>query len=444
MPVETLRPADSRLTAAPFRILHKGPDYFRRTSDGGRKLSAVERLEADKAKYVKSQQVALNRQAPIIRKPLLPATVCWSNTLNTPEYRTNTTNTHNTNNANNTPEHRFSTHNTPVHKTNEYRANAPAHHEASQKKSPNRSADHRTSHRGGHERTRTIRERAAGRSLDLDVLNNLINVCDGATACSSSCSSPSTSNSASDSSPQAPPPLTLLGPRVTNPRLSPPPVPRPAPRAASSAARFGPLTPFDPLRPSFGPVTTFDPLRPSFGLLKTSGTGFRSLLLLCRTAPSRVRPPTPCPRSWPLPCPAPPCPRPLLRPAASPPCRRTTSDSSSQTIAASDGSGSGSSFSSSLCHAPVSPAYSPRVAPPPASPAFTRLSSSSSRGSTRKHPALHRSKSDLSDRLSRASADRERFFNLCGLDPGELDPEQLQGLVPGQLMVPGELGTWRW
>ncbi|KAF4070512.1 hypothetical protein AMELA_G00286280 [Ameiurus melas] len=43
------------------------------SSPGQRKPSAVERLEADKAKYVKSQQVALNKQLPIIRKPLMPS-----------------------------------------------------------------------------------------------------------------------------------------------------------------------------------------------------------------------------------------------------------------------------------------------------------------------------------------------------------------------------------
>ncbi|XP_026780883.1 protein FAM110A isoform X1 [Pangasianodon hypophthalmus] len=43
------------------------------SSQGQRKPSAVERLEADKAKYVKSQQVALNKQLPIIRKPLMPS-----------------------------------------------------------------------------------------------------------------------------------------------------------------------------------------------------------------------------------------------------------------------------------------------------------------------------------------------------------------------------------
>ncbi|XP_010213877.1 PREDICTED: protein FAM110A-like [Tinamus guttatus] len=40
--------------------------------------------------------------------------------------------------------------------------------------------------------------------------------------------------------------------------------------------------------------------------------------------------------------------------------------------------------------------------------------------SARRQPLLHRSKSDLSDRYSRATADLERFFNYCGLDPEEL------------------------
>ncbi|XP_010888964.1 protein FAM110A [Esox lucius] len=59
------------------------------------------------------------------------------------------------------------------------------------------------------------------------------------------------------------------------------------------------------------------------------------------------------------------------------------------------------------------PADSP-VLPP--SPSITRLSS----GSTRKRPSLTRSKSDMSDRYSRAGTDLERFFNLCGLDPSEM------------------------
>lgn len=54
---------------SPLRLLNKGPDYLRRTIDGGgygRSISAVERLEADKAKYVKSQQVINTKQEPVL------------------------------------------------------------------------------------------------------------------------------------------------------------------------------------------------------------------------------------------------------------------------------------------------------------------------------------------------------------------------------------------
>ncbi|XP_051944091.1 protein FAM110B [Hippocampus zosterae] len=87
MPTETLSPAlpDSKAagTATPFgstvplRILNKGPDYFRRQVEPNpKRLSAVERLEADKAKYVKSQEVINAKQEPI-KPPVLakPATV---------------------------------------------------------------------------------------------------------------------------------------------------------------------------------------------------------------------------------------------------------------------------------------------------------------------------------------------------------------------------------
>ncbi|KAM3872589.1 protein FAM110A [Diretmus argenteus] len=86
-------------------------------------------------------------------------------------------------------------------------------------------------------------------------------------------------------------------------------------------------------------------------------------------------------------------------------------------------------------HPPSSPAKAPvPVLPtpslpvfPPASPAITRLSSSSSR----KRPSLTRSKSDMSDRYSRAGTELERFFNLCGVDPSEV--QELAG--PGSDIV---------
>ncbi|XP_061814722.1 protein FAM110C [Nerophis lumbriciformis] len=54
---------------SPLRLLNKGPDYLRRQIDGGshgRSGSAVERLEADKAKYVKSQQVINTKQESVL------------------------------------------------------------------------------------------------------------------------------------------------------------------------------------------------------------------------------------------------------------------------------------------------------------------------------------------------------------------------------------------
>uniref|UniRef100_A0A673Y7G9 Protein FAM110B-like n=2 Tax=Salmo trutta TaxID=8032 RepID=A0A673Y7G9_SALTR len=63
---------------------------------------------------------------------------------------------------------------------------------------------------------------------------------------------------------------------------------------------------------------------------------------------------------------------------------------------------------------PVQLPANPPVLPP--SPSVTCLSS----GSSRKRPSLNRSKSDMSDRYSRASTELERFFNLCGLDTSEM------------------------
>ncbi|XP_077369445.1 protein FAM110A-like [Festucalex cinctus] len=54
---------------------------------------------------------------------------------------------------------------------------------------------------------------------------------------------------------------------------------------------------------------------------------------------------------------------------------------------------------------------------PPPSPALAPLSGSPR---SKKRPSLTRSKSDMSERFSRAGTELERFFNLCGLDPAEL------------------------
>ncbi|KAK4823329.1 hypothetical protein QYF61_000931 [Mycteria americana] len=51
-----------------LRLLNKGPEYLRRQMEAGNpgRKSAVERLAADKAKYVKSQQVISTKQEPVI------------------------------------------------------------------------------------------------------------------------------------------------------------------------------------------------------------------------------------------------------------------------------------------------------------------------------------------------------------------------------------------
>ncbi|CAM5114059.1 unnamed protein product [Natator depressus] len=65
-----MRPVSPASSASPLGLLNRGPEYLRRQMEvgsGGRTPSAVERLEADKAKYVKTQQVINSRQEPVLR-----------------------------------------------------------------------------------------------------------------------------------------------------------------------------------------------------------------------------------------------------------------------------------------------------------------------------------------------------------------------------------------
>ncbi|XP_054701210.1 protein FAM110A isoform X1 [Grus americana] len=258
MPVEALQAGDAMkgvtvtapfTSAMPVRILRKGPAYFRRRAEpGAGKPSAVERLEADKAKYVKSQRVASTKQEPV--KPLL-----LKQPLFTPGVRR----------AVLTPSRRAPP--------------GPCHAEASSPKT----------------------------SLDLEILNNLINLCDS----------------------PFPKMESPLG-RECKWRAE-------APAALGGGAECAG-------KPSESPTTT-----------KPPGS----------VAVRRVD----------------------VRPCG---------------------------------------ALRGQVTPVPASPIPGRLSaapawSSPTRPeSARRQPLLHRSKSDLSDRLSRATADLERFFNYCGLDPEEV------------------------
>lgn len=383
MPVETLRPSDGRLAGAPFtsampfRILNKGPDYFRRQAEPGvRKLSAVERLEADKAKYVKSQQVALTRQAPIkppiIRKPLVPPGMMLQCQISTP----------------------------PARKVPRCPANVES---------------------GGGREGPGVRR---GPALNLDILNNLINdVCDGPLPCSQSSSSTSpsssspssgaksigsslsseqernnrllnnlkplnnsTANSSSTSSCTSSPLINNL--RSPAPELThrPPPVPARAPR-------LGVPVPYS--SPNSVTVRRVD-VRPQAEMRKPQRAQLQPPLRPRQTAQGQVAHPQ-------VPPPPPPAPsqnQPQSHPQLTTPLQ---------------------SLPSPPAYLPPSPMLVRAGMIPPASPAFTRISNASSRGSGRKHPSLHRSKSDLSDRYSRATADLERFFNYCGLDPDEVE-----------------------
>ncbi|XP_037540337.1 protein FAM110A [Nematolebias whitei] len=358
MPVETLRPSDGRLagvpftSAMPFRILNKGPGYFRPSVEQGtRKLSAVERLEADKAKYVKSQQVALTRQAPIqppIRKPLLPPAMMAHSHINTPLAR----------------------------------------------KVPRCPAD--TESGGGREKRP---------AFSLDILNNLIgDVCDGtqsSLSTSPSSSSPSSgvksicsslsaeqdkskrllNNLKPQSSATTSPLSKNTRPPVTELAHRPPPVPARAPRGVPASYSS----------PNSVTVRRVD-VRPHAEIKKPQRAQLRPPLRPRQTAQGQVPHPQ-------VPPPPPPQKQPHL------PYKVNTSSQTQPPPA----------------YLPASPLLVRARAIPPASPAFTRISNTSSKASSRKHPTLHRSKSDLSDRYSRATADLERFFNYCGLDPGEVE-----------------------
>ncbi|NXJ70711.1 F110A protein, partial [Rostratula benghalensis] len=258
MPVETLQASDTMkgvtvaapfTSAMPIRILRKGPAYFhQRAEPGAGKPSAVERLEADKAKYVKSQQVASTRQEPV-KPPLL------KQPLFTPGVRR----------AALTPSRR-----------------APP----------------------GPRRTEAGGPKT---SLDLEILNNLINLCDS-----------------------------------------------PFPKAESPLGRECKWRVETPVALGGGTEGASKPPESPAATKPPGSVAVRRV---------DVRP-CGAPQGQVTPVPASPIPGGL----------------------------------------PVTPA---RVSP--ARP-----------DSARRQTLLHRSKSDLSDRLSRATADLERFFNYCGLDPEEV------------------------
>ncbi|KFR00721.1 Protein FAM110B [Nipponia nippon] len=268
-------------SAMPVRILRKGPAYFRRRAEpGAGKPSAVERLEADKAKYVKSQQVASTKQEPV-KPPLL------KQPLFTPGVRR----------AVLTPSRR-----------------APP--------GPRRAE-------AGGPKT----------SLDLEILNNLINLCDS----------------------PFPKTESPLG-RERKWRVEAPAAP-PPPRGAGRCLR----------------VTVA-----AGGCACWSWRGPKDMGC---TGPQR--------RSW----------------------HTLAGEAWVETPAGAFQGAPGE-------RSPKIPQPGRVVGPGPPTPgglpAAPARSSPARPESARRQPMLHRSKSDLSDRLSRATADLERFFNYCGLDPEEV------------------------
>ncbi|XP_030588522.1 protein FAM110A [Archocentrus centrarchus] len=344
MPVERLQhsvrqPTKTAVAPAPPRLRPKGPvgpDFYRRypMTPGRPKQSAVERLEADKAKYVKSQ-VALTKQQPIrpseVRNPLLsPSSAPW-----------------------------------PIRKT-------PVPDKAKQE----------------------------GVQLDVEHLSNLISgVHDtpqfNATVKSND-SKPPGCAAAAHSSPCPTPP----GAQQKKERPCPPPRPNWSSAAkvrlkASGSAEVESTS--SPGPPVSGTVRRVDVV-PQAGLVRTA----------VRQPQVIRRPLQPIFLQSKLPhCPAASNLR-LFHP-------RTTPGPSPRKPVVVPSKPDTSSTSSAKSPVPAPPPPSIPVLPPP-SPAITRLSSTSSR----KRPSLTRSKSDMSDRYSRAGTDLERFFNLCGLDPADL------------------------
>ncbi|XP_074537887.1 protein FAM110A [Halichoeres trimaculatus] len=333
MPSEALKhplrqQARTVLAATPPRLRPKGPvgpDFYRQfpPAAGRPKQSAVERLEADKAKYVKSQ-VALSKQQPVkppeVRKPLLsPGTALR-----------------------------------PTRKT----------------QTP----------------TKAKQEEV---QLNLKDLSNLISgVNDG----------PQPSVKAEDrpdgaaSSPQQ----TPAGTPQKKERPCPPPRPDWSSPAKMRLKASGPARAESPgsQSPAAGTVRRVD-VMPQAGPVRTP----------CRPPQFIRQPLQPLHPQSPLRLAAP-----NLRPL--PPRLKT---SPLKPVIAAPSKPENLVSSPEGTPVPSPPLPSPALLPPP-SPAITRLSSSSSR----KRRSLTRSKSDMSDRFSRAGTELERFFNLCGLDPADL------------------------
>lgn len=325
LPQQVRRPVRTTVTSTPPRLRPKGPvapEVYRQclAAAGKPKQSAVERLEADKAKYVKSQ-VALSKQQPVrspdVSKPLL-------------------------------------------------------------------------SHRSALQPTRKALIPTKSKEsiqLNLEHLSSLISdVNDGPQPSTEETKPPDGLSPQKKERPPPPPRPDWSSPAKV--RLKTPGPPReesaPSPPAAGTVRRVDVIPQTGSGRPSVRPAQFMrKPLQPISLHSQFPLHGARPFHLRTPSSPSPLKPVVATPLK-PENAPPTPPPKSSLAPLKCPPALPDTPP---------DGT----------------------LLPPP-SPAITRLSSSS----TRKRPSLTRSKSDLSDRFSRADTELERFFNLCGLDPSDL------------------------
>lgn len=331
MPVEAIQrqvkqPLRTAVGVSPPRLRPKLPDFFRQsqTAVSRPKQSAVERLEADKAKYVKSQE-ALSKQQPVrppdVRKPLLSPVTSLQ----------------------------------PIRKT--------------------------------PTQTKTKQE---GGQFNLEHLSNLISGVSDGPQLGAAVKSEDIKETRAHSSPAVA--------QQKKERPCPPPRPDWSSPAKVRLKASGPAKIDSPVSlgpPAAGTVRRVD-VMPQASPVRTA----------CMP-PQYIRQPLqPVPLHFQL----------SLQPAAS--------DRRLFHIRTTPASSPLKPFAAPL--KPDNPSSTPAGSPappvfPPPSPAITRLSSSSSR----KRPSLTRSKSDMSDRFSRAGTELERFFNLCGLDP--VDLQELNG-----------------
>ncbi|KAL6456753.1 hypothetical protein MHYP_G00352970 [Metynnis hypsauchen] len=372
MSVDTLDPSSRRLTKMPDATI---------SSTGPRKPSAVERLEADKAKYVKSQQVALSKQMPVVRKPLMAPD-------NSRQLR---------------PGAMQPTRKTPTRST--ARCEAPPldlKHLSNLingvsdtivlSPCPQSDSPEKTDKSEGFNTsqplspTPTVDEESSIKSISSSVPPVKL-LADGSGA-NASCT---VTVRRVDVRPQVPQMRKPCRPQQQNR----PPLQLPEQRVHSQLLQL--LRPYTQRQPQ--------PLKP-IGIIRRQDVVIPNLIPLkpstgpVQTLPSAepLKSPTP---AFPSPVRSPKDTIPDVPPLASPAVRSSASTSSVPPLASPAVRSSASTSS----------------VPPPSSPAITRKSSVSSR----KRPSLTRSKSDVSDRFSRAGVEVERFFNYCGLDPSDFE-----------------------